>query len=36
MEQKKLLELMDIIKAGDDIIFDNKSGIFKIMKLEDA
>lgn len=32
---EQILELMQIIKVGDDIIFDNMFGAFKLIKLED-
>ena len=31
---KKVQEVMKIIKVGDDIVFDNEFGVFKIIKLE--
>ena len=32
---EQIVELMDIIKVGDDIVFDNMFGTFKIIKLEE-
>ena len=34
VSQEQLSELMRTIKVGDDIVFDNEFGAFKIIKLE--
>ncbi len=36
MDWEKLIEIMKIIKTGDNIVFDNDDGVFKITKLEEA
>ncbi len=36
MEWEKLIELMKVIRTGNNIVFDNSDGVFKITKLEEA
>ncbi len=33
-DAEKLMVLMGMIKVGDKIMFDNESGVFKIIKVE--
>ena len=35
-EMKKLFELLEAIKKGDTILFDNKYGAFKVTKIEES
>ncbi len=35
VSQEQLSELMKTIRVGDDIVFDNEFGVFKIIKLQD-
>ena len=34
VSEKQLLEMMEIIKVGDEIVFDNEFGVFKLIKLD--
>ncbi len=36
LKTTQLSELMKEISVGDDIVFDNKFGVFKIIKLEEV
>ena len=35
-EISKIAELLQIIRKGDNIVFDNKFGVFKITKIGDV